>query len=220
MLSLRMPINSRSYNNHIAVLGVMGDCWSIPKPAPDEVPDSHHKETLCAMQHGHEAMQNGHDTQTTDQQPACQPGSLFPQPKPQETVSHWQQEHVSQSTLQQQITLQSQEIAKLREQVIDLQAYRQQQQKQHQRAAYIKSQIFPAGRSHKMQIPQDCCAAAMACCIAIEEMKADLKAEGQLICKQLDTLTNLDTGKGHSNTLRSLANSHQPSVLNLKLQAF
>ena len=195
----------------------MGDCWSVPKPVLDEVPASHLGK-IYAIQNGHEAMQNGHDTQTTDQQPACQPGALLPQPKPQETESHWQQEHVSHSTLQQQITLQSQEIAKLREQVIDLQAYRQQQQKQHQRAAYIKSQIFPAGRSHKMQIPQDCCAAAMACCIAVEEMKADLKAEGQLLCKQLDTLTNLDTGSRSQQNFQEF--SKQSPAFSCKPRAF
>ena len=179
-------------------LGVMGDCWSIPRPALHEVPASHHTAGVSSLQNGHVALQNGHDTQTT-QQSAFQPGAMLPEQKPQE---YWQHEHFSPSTLQQQITVQSQEIAKLREQIIDLQAYRQQQQKQHQRAAYMKSQILPVGTSHKMQLPQDCCAAAMACCIAVEELKADLKVEGDLICKQLDTLTNLNADKSHK-TVRS-----------------
>ncbi len=107
----------------------------------------------------------------------------------QEALNEWQKQHESQSTqLQQLITLQSQEITTLRAQVIDLQAHRQQQQIQNQRAAYIKSQMFPSANGHKMQIPQDCCAAAMACCFAIEEMKADLKVEGQIISKQLEAL--------------------------------
>ncbi|KAA6414368.1 MAG: hypothetical protein FRX49_13686 [Trebouxia sp. A1-2] len=107
----------------------------------------------------------------------------------QEALNEWQKQHESQSTqLQQLITLQSQEITTLRAQVIDLQAHRQQQQIQNQRAAYIKSQMFPSANGNKMQIPQDCCAAAMACCFAIEEMKADLKAEGQIISKQLEAL--------------------------------
>lgn len=107
----------------------------------------------------------------------------------QEALNEWQKQHESQSTqLQQLITLQSQEITTLRAQVIDLQAHRQQQQIQNQKAAYIKSQMFPSANGHKMQIPQDCCAAAMACCFAIEEMKADLKVEGQIISKQLEAL--------------------------------
>ncbi len=107
----------------------------------------------------------------------------------QEALNEWQKQHESQSTqLQQLITLQSQEITTLRAQVIDLQAHRQQQQIQNQRAAYIKSQMFPSANGQKMQIPQDCCAAAMACCVAIEEMKADLKVEGQIISKQLEAL--------------------------------
>ena len=107
----------------------------------------------------------------------------------QEALNEWQKQHESQSTqLQQLITLQSQEITTLRAQVIDLQAHRQQQQIQNQRAAYIKSQMFPSANGHKMQIPQDCCAAAMACCFAVEEMKADLKVEGQIISKQLEAL--------------------------------
>ncbi len=107
----------------------------------------------------------------------------------QEALNEWQKQHETQSTqLQQLITLQSQEITTLRAQVIDLQAHRQQQQIQNQRAAYIKSQMFPSANGFKMQIPQDCCAAAMACCCAIEEVKADLKVEGQIISKQLETL--------------------------------
>lgn len=107
----------------------------------------------------------------------------------QEALNEWQKQHESQSKqLQQLITLQSQEITTLRAQVIDLQAHRQQQQIQNQKAAYIKSQMFPSANGHKMQIPQDCCAAAMACCFAIEEMKADLKVEGQIISKQLEAL--------------------------------
>ena len=110
-------------------------------------------------------------------------------PASQEALTEWQKQHETQSTqLQQLITLQSQEITTLRAQVIDLQAHRQQQQIQNQRAAYIKSQMFPSANGHKMRIPQDCCAAAMACCFAIEEMKADLKAEGQIISKQLEAL--------------------------------
>ena len=106
-----------------------------------------------------------------------------------EALNNWQKQHESQSTqLQQLVTLQSQEITTLRSQVIDLQAHRQQQQIQNQRAAYIKSQMFPSANGYKMQIPQDCCAAAMACCFAIEEVKADLKVEGQIISKQLEIL--------------------------------
>ena len=197
---------------YVAVSGVMGDCCSIPKSVPDEVPalpPLNHTEELSAKQNGNVSL---HDTQTTDQQSQRHSGALLPEQKPQESTCHWQQEQTSQSKMQQQITLQSQEIAKLREQIIDLQAYRQQQQKQHQRAAYIKSQTLPAARSHKMQIPQDCCAAAMACCIAVQEMKADLKVEGQLICKRLDTLSDLRVYKGHINTVRSSSINPQPSL--------
>ena len=198
---------------HIAVSGVMGDCCSIPRPVPDEVPASpplDHTEQVSAKQQLNVSL---HDTNTTDQHSQYQPGALISEQQPQKLMTHCQQEQISQSTLQKQITQQSQEIAKLREQVIDLQAYRQQQQKQHQRAAYIKSQSLPAGRSHAMQIPQDCCAAAMACCIAVEEMKADLKVEGQLICKRLDALSNSDIHRGHSNTVRKLLMSPQPSLI-------
>ena len=117
----------------------------------------------------------------------------------QDSFLKWQQEYDSQTTqLQQLMTLQSQEMTKLREQVIDLQAHRQQQQIQYQRAVYIKSQMFPAANSGRMSIPQDCCAAAMACLLAIEELKVDLKAEGQLISKQLDALSDLGGCKSHS----------------------
>ncbi|DBB05059.1 TPA: hypothetical protein ACH3X3_010326 [Trebouxia sp. C0006] len=124
-----------------------------------------------------------------DEQLASSQQGLVTEKQLQEALNEWQKQHESQSTqLQQLITLQSQEITTLRAQVIDLQAHRQQQQIQNQRAAYIKSQMFPSANGHKMRIPQDCCAAAMACCFAIEEMKADLKAEGQIISKQLEAL--------------------------------
>lgn len=163
----------------------MGTCCSIPKPATHAAPESpaiEHLEQVSAVQNGHASL---HDLQTTDQQTKPQPDAILPEHDPQDSIIQWRQEH----QLQQQIILQSQEIAKLRKQVIDLQAYRQQQQKQHQRAAYMKSQIL-SGSSHKLQIPQDCCCAAVACCIAVEEMKADLKVEGKLICKRLDTLSH------------------------------
>lgn len=163
----------------------MGACCSIPNPATDAAPESpsvKHLEQVSAVQNGHASL---HGTQTTDQQTKCQSDTLLPEHCTQDSTTQWRQEH----QLQQQIILQSQEIAKLREQVIDLQAYRQQQQKQHQRAAYMKSQIL-SGSTHKLQIPQDCCAAAMACCIAVEELKADLKVEGQMISKRLDTLSH------------------------------
>lgn len=133
-----------------------------------------------------------HDTEAADQ-PDCQPNKLFVEQHPPEPFLQRQQEHVSQfAQLQHQITLQSQEITRLREQVIDLQACRQQQQKQNQRVAYMQSQLVPAGCNHKLQIPQDCCAAAMECYLAIAEMKADLKAEGKMIYDQMDAL--LDSG--------------------------
>lgn len=168
---------------HIAVSGTMGACCSIPTPATDaapEAPSLEHLEPISAVQNGHASLQ------TMDQQTKCQPDALLPEHYPQDSITQWRQEH----QLQQQILLQSQEIAKLREQVIDLQAYRQQQQKQHQRAAYMKSQMLSAGSSHKLPIPEDCCAAAMACCIAVEELKADLKVEGQMISMRLDTLSH------------------------------
>ena len=112
-----------------------------------------------------------------------------------EALAAWQKQHEQQNTqLQEQILLQSQDIAKLRSQVIDLQAFRQKQQIQDQTATYIKSQMFPAANGHKMQIPQDCCAAAMACFLAIEEIRSDLKAEGQIISKQLDILSSFQHG--------------------------
>ena len=161
----------------------MGACCSIASPATDAAPESpslEHLEQVSAVQHGHA------DTQTTDQQTKCQPDTLLPEHHTQDSITQWRQEH----QLQQQIILQSQEIAKLREQVIDLQACRQQQQKQQQRAAYMKSQILSTGSTHKLEIPQDCCCAAMACCIAVEEMKADLKVEGLMISKRLDTMSH------------------------------
>ncbi len=135
---------------------------------------------------------NGHDeslqaANPVQQHTSVQQGSAT-EKQLQVALDEWQKQHESQSTqLQQLITLQSQEITTLRAQVIDLQAHRQQQQIQHQRAEYIKSQMFLAAND-KMQIPQDCCAAAMACCLAIEEMKSDLKVEGLFISKQLDDL--------------------------------
>ena len=130
-------------------------------------------------------------------------------PPSQEALTEWQKQHETQSTqLQQLITLQSQEITTLRAQVIDLQAHRQQQQIQNRKAAYIKSQMFPSANGYKIQIPQDCCAAAMACCFAIEEVKADLKVEGQIISKQLETLLSFHD--------RPRAKAAKPGGVNLK----
>ena len=130
-------------------------------------------------------------------------------PASQEALTEWQKQHETQSTqLQQLITLQSQEITTLRAQVIDLQAHRQQQQIQNRRAAYIKSQMFPSANGYKMQIPQDCCAAAMACCFAIEEVKTDLKVEGQIISKQLETLLSFQD--------RPKAKAAKPGGVNLR----
>ena len=109
-------------------------------------------------------------------------------------VANWQKQHeVHDAELRQQLLLQSQEISKLRDQVIDLQAFRQQQQRQHQRAAYVKSKMFPSLDQYSIHVPSDCCATAMACCLAIEEMKSDLKMEGQIISRQFEAL--LDTQK-------------------------
>ncbi|KAL3155103.1 hypothetical protein ABBQ38_011164 [Trebouxia sp. C0009 RCD-2024] len=169
----------------------MGNCCSIAKPktATGSSPPTC-KQALPPV---HSCHAPGHDTEAADQQPDCQSNKLFLKQQPSEPFLQWQQEHVSQfAQLQHQITLQSQEITKLREQVIDLQACRQQQQKQSQRVAYIQSQLSPSGCSHKLQIPQDCCAAAMECYLAIAEMKADLKAEGKMIYDQMDAL--LDSG--------------------------
>lgn len=142
-----------------------------------------------------------------DQQLASSRQGSVAEKQLQEALNEWQKQHESQSTqLQQLITLQSQEITTLRAQVIDLQAHRQQQQIQNQRAAYIKSQMFPSANGHKMQIPQDCCAAAMACCFAIEEMKVDLKVEGQIISKQLEALLGF-----HNSARATAAKSGGPS---------
>lgn len=107
------------------------------------------------------------------------------------TLADWQEQQESRSTqLKEQILLQSQEITMLRDQVIDLQAFRQQHQRQQQRAAYIKSKLLPRFEAleHGNNVSSDCCAAAMACCLAIQELKADLKVEGQIISKQFEAL--------------------------------
>lgn len=109
----------------------------------------------------------------------------------QGVLNEWDKQHERQHMqLQQLIVLQTQEITTLRAQIIELQAHRQQQQIQNQRADYLKSQMAPAAQGHKVQIPQDCCAAAMACCFALEELRCDLKVEGQVISKKLDALSD------------------------------
>lgn len=157
-----------------------------------------------------------HSTEVADEQHGCPANKLVLDHQLPELISQWQQEHVRQySQLHHQISLQSQEITKLREQVIDLQAYRQQQQKQSQRVAYIQSQAFPAGGSHNLQIPEDCCAAAVECYMAIADLKADLKAEGKLIIEHMDALLDSGIHKDDSNTQRQPVHFTSQSTFNV-----
>ena len=130
-----------------------------------------------------------------------------------DTLSDWQEQHDTQRTeLTNQLLLQTQEISKLRDQVIDLQAFRQQQQRQQQRAAYIKSKMFPKYDEQGLEIPSDCCAAAMACCLAIEELKNDLKVEGQIISKQFEALMLLRNHKNGSFLAKTADSLSQPNT--------
>lgn len=130
-----------------------------------------------------------------------------------DTLTDWQEQHDSQrAELTNQLLLQSQEISKLRDQIIDLQAFRQHQQRQQQRAAYIKSKMFPKYDEQGLGIPSDCCAAAMACCLAIEELKNDLKIEGQIISKQFETLMLLRNHKNGSFLAKTAESLSQPDT--------
>ena len=177
----------------------MGGCFSTANPSPNSAPEL--PNVLPTNDVTSEDLVHDTRLELAAQQHESQNVNLVTEQQLQESLSKWQQEHVNQSTqLQQLITLQSQEITKLREQVIDLQAFRQQQQIQYQRATYIKSQMFPAVNSHNLRFPPDCCAAAMACCLALEEIRADLKTEGLMISKQLEALSSLGNSAGHMHT--------------------